>query len=180
MIAIEIREPGGPEVLALAEAPLPYRWSDRYTLHLPRFVPGGRQLRWAVGAYDAAIAGWASGDVWSESTATRCTTVRNTTCSVDIPLEGVRGGRTMSESALMGEPRDAEPGDGGATQQRSEREPQVEGHRRQRVGSREKVHREQARQDRGPGILPVSAQSIVARHRLGEHGAFARDSGPVG
>jgi hypothetical protein len=38
--------------LALSEVDGGYRWSDRYTLKIPRFTPAARPLRWAVGLYD--------------------------------------------------------------------------------------------------------------------------------
>jgi hypothetical protein len=42
----------GQGVLALAERTAPYRWSDRYTLRIPRFAAPGQRLRWAAGMYD--------------------------------------------------------------------------------------------------------------------------------
>ncbi len=40
--------------LAVADIAAPYRWSDRYTLRLPRLARAPAALRWAVGVYDAA------------------------------------------------------------------------------------------------------------------------------
>jgi 4-amino-4-deoxy-L-arabinose transferase-like glycosyltransferase len=44
----------GQGTLALAEQLAGYRWTDRYSLRIPRFAPSGRALRWAVGVYDAS------------------------------------------------------------------------------------------------------------------------------
>lgn len=38
--------------IATSEVAPGYRWSDRYTLHIPALAPTPRQLRWAVGVYD--------------------------------------------------------------------------------------------------------------------------------
>jgi hypothetical protein len=38
--------------LALTDVEGGYRWSDRYTLKIPRFTTAPRRLRWAVGLYD--------------------------------------------------------------------------------------------------------------------------------
>jgi hypothetical protein len=40
--------------LALGETPAPYRWTDRYTVRVPRFAATTSGLRWAVGVYDLA------------------------------------------------------------------------------------------------------------------------------
>jgi hypothetical protein len=43
--------------LALAEVEPGYRWTDRYTLKLPRFASADQTLRWAVGLYDRDTGG---------------------------------------------------------------------------------------------------------------------------
>ncbi|MCX6018837.1 MAG: hypothetical protein NTZ50_10130 [Chloroflexi bacterium] len=44
----------GQGSLSMARVFTPYRWTDRYTLRIPRMAPTGRSLRWAVGVYDYA------------------------------------------------------------------------------------------------------------------------------
>jgi hypothetical protein len=44
----------GQGSLSTARMFTPYRWSDRYTVRVPRMAPGSRALRWVVGVYDYA------------------------------------------------------------------------------------------------------------------------------